>query len=234
MPNAIITGASKGMGKAIAEKLLVEGYSIAICARTEKDLEELKSEWFKKYPDAKIVTVQADMAIEEQVTFFAEQAITELGHIDILVNNVGMYTPMRLIDEPKGHMEKTMQVNVYSAYYLTKAIVPHMKRDSKSHIFNVCSVASLKAYPGTGSYGMSKYALLGFSENLREELRSEGIKVTALIPGGTLTHSWEGADVAPERLIAPEDIAEVLWTSCNLSIGANVEQIILRPAQGDL
>jgi len=109
-----------------------------------------------------------------------------------------------------------------------------MKREKKGHIFNICSVASLKSYPNGGSYGISKYALLGFSENLREELMPDNIKVTAICPGATYTNSWAGAGLPKERFIQVEDIANTLWSAYVLSEQAVVETIVIRPLKGDL
>lgn len=109
-----------------------------------------------------------------------------------------------------------------------------MKNNGRGHIFNMCSVASLQAYPNGGSYSISKYALLGFSDNLREELKQDNIKVTAICPGATFTPSWEGSGVAPERIMEAADIANMLWSAYRLSPAANVENIILRPVKGDL
>lgn len=234
MPTAVITGATRGIGKAIAEKLLSQGFSIAICSRTEKELKTLKTKWQNQYNNAKIVTSITDLSVKDDVKEFASKAIKELGDIDILVNNAGIYTPYKIMEEPDGHLEATMQINMFSAYYLSMVIVPEMQSKKSGHVFNICSVASLKAYNGVGSYGISKYALLGFSDNLREELREDKVKVTALCPGGTLTSSWDEVEVDKERLIAPEDVAEVLWSAYNTTVGTNVETVVIRPTLGDL
>ena len=109
-----------------------------------------------------------------------------------------------------------------------------MKIHGSGHIFNICSVASLKAYPHGGSYSISKYALLGFSENLRDELKHTGIKVTAVCPGATYTPSWEGSGVHPHRLMEAEDVAKMLLAAYKLSPQANVDTIVMRPVKGDL
>src|SRR6185312_5050858 len=127
-----------------------------------------------------------------------------------------------------------MSVNLYSAYHLTRQLLPIIKEKKTGHIFNMCSVASLKAYPNGGSYGISKYALLGFSNNLREELIPFNIKVTALCPGATYSRSWEGSGVHPDRMMEGKDIADTLWASYTLSAQANVELIVIRPLKGDL
>lgn len=234
MPFAIVTGATQGLGKAITDKLLSQGFSVAICARTEKDLKQVTSEWNEKYPLASVLPYPADLGNIEEVKAFAATVLSNFPQIDILVNNAGTFSPGNLADEPEGQLEKIMAVNLFGIYHLTRAILPLMKKQKQGHIFNMCSVASLKAYPNGGAYSISKYALLGFSDNLRYELMPDNIKVTAICPGATYTRSWASTGLPEERFMKSEDIAEVLWTSYNLSAGANMETIILRPLKGDL
>jgi short-subunit dehydrogenase len=127
-----------------------------------------------------------------------------------------------------------IQANLYSAYHLTRTVVPSMIAARKGHIFNICSIASLHAYQNGGSYSISKFALLGFSKNLREELKPHHIKVTAVCPGATMTASWEGADIDPSRIMEPADVARMIHTASQLSPMADVEDIIMRPQLGDL
>jgi len=108
-----------------------------------------------------------------------------------------------------------------------------MKEARSGHIFTVCSIASLSAYPGGGAYSISKFALLGMTKNLRLELMPHSIKVTAVIPGAVYTDSWKGF-VEPERIMQPEDIATLIYTASNLSMQATVEEIVIRPQAGDL
>jgi short-subunit dehydrogenase len=234
MPYAIITGATQGIGKAIAEKLLSEGFSIAVCARNKEDLQLLEKQWSSQYPNAIIIAHPTDLSRKEDVTDFAAIALEKFPQIDVLVNNAGTFIPGALADEPEGHLEMLMSVNLYSAYHLTRQLLPVMKEKKAGHIFNMCSVASLQAYPNGGSYGISKYALLGFSENLRAELMLFNIKVTALCPGATYSRSWEGSGVPADRMINSRDIASTLWAAYNLSAQANVETIVIRPLKGDL
>lgn len=234
MPNAVITGATQGIGKAIAEILLKNGCSIAICARTQADLDNISEEWQKQYNNQKILSVKADLSKKEEVKAFAAEITDSFGSIDILVNNAGLFFPGSLMEEEEGVLERMIEVNLYSAYHLTRALLPAVRKSNKGHIFNMCSVASLKAYPNGGSYGISKYALLGFSENLRQELLEEHIMVTAMSPGATLSRSWEGVGVDEERLMEAQDVAEMLWSAYKLSPKATVEHIVMRPAKGDL
>jgi len=234
MPYAIVTGASQGMGKVIAEKLLSEGFSIAVCARNKKKLEELQTRWKEIYPSASIVTYNADLSNKEELAAFADTVLSVFPEIDLLVNNAGNYLPGNLADEPDGLLEKMIGINLYSAYHLTRKILPVMKKKNGGHIFNMCSVASLRAYPNGGAYSISKYALLGFSENLREELQPYSIKVTAICPGATYTPSWEGSGVDPGRIMEAKDVAAMLWSAWLLSPQANVDTIVMRPVKGDL
>jgi short-subunit dehydrogenase len=234
MPNAIITGATQGIGKAISEKLLAEGFDIAICARTKSDLEKLQKQWKKTYPKAKVIIYKADFAQKKEVIAFAKHVLSVFKKIDILVNNAGIFYPGKLADEEEGHLEELMAVHLFSAYHLTRHVLPIMKKKKTGHIFNMCSIASLRAYPSGGSYGISKYALLGFSENLRYELKDDGIKVTAICPGAVYTSSWAGSGLPESRFIKAEDVANALWAAYTLSDSADLEMIVIRPQKGDI
>lgn len=234
MPNAIITGATQGIGKALAEKLLSEGFDIAVCARTQADLDRCRQQWMAIYPERTILAIAADMSNKQQVLLFAEKVLARFKEVEILVNNAGLFFPGLITTEPDGQLEYLMQLNLYSAYYLTRSVLPSFSRSGKGHIFNICSVASHKAYPNGGAYGISKYAMLGFSENLRLELMPMNIRVTSISPGATNSRSWEGAGIDPERMMEPEDVSDIIWSAYSLSAKANVETIIIRPIKGDL
>lgn len=234
MPNAIITGATQGIGKAIAEKLLSEGFSIAICARSEEDLNTLKKEWAEQYPQAHIHIKPTDLARKEEVIDFAGFIQEQFDTVDILVNNAGIFTPGTLAEEAEGHLEVLMNINLFSAYHITRRLLPNIRKSQKGHIFNICSVASLRAYPNGGSYGITKYALLGFSDNLREELKDQNIRVTSLCPGATYSRSWEHVDVSPERMMEAKDVADTLFSAYSMSAKSLVETVVMRPQLGDL
>lgn len=234
MKYAIVTGGSQGIGKAIAEKFLSEGISVAVSARTKTDLDMVEKEWNEKYPAASVLTYPADLGNAEEVKEFAGFVLSNFPQVDILVNNAGTYFPGNLADEPEGQLEKLMAVNLYSAYHLTRAVLPGMKKEQSGHVFNMCSVASLKAYPGGGDYSITKYALLGFSDNLRFELIPDNIRVTAICPGAVYTRSWQSAGLPEERFMKPGDVADIVWASHQLSAYTDVETIVLRPLKGDI
>lgn len=230
--NAVVTGATQGIGKAVAEILLAHGFNIAVCARSKDDLSLLKESWMQQYPAASIIAIASDFSRRDDVDRFPVQVKKAFSSVHILVNNAGIFLPGDIATEPDGQLENMMQVNLYSAYHLTRALLPQM--ESRAHIFNMCSVASLKAYPNGGAYSITKYALLGFSENLRHELKPRGIKVTAICPGATWSRSWSSSGVREDRIMKAADVANMLWASYTLSAQADVETIIMRPLAGDL
>jgi short-subunit dehydrogenase len=231
---AVITGATKGIGRAIAESLATEGYDIAVCSRSQEDLNLMQKDFAERFPRVKFLSQVADVSKKEEVLKFAQTLENQWARVDVLVNNAGTYLPGAIHTEGEGQLEKLMETNLYSAYYLTRALVPLMIERKKGYIFNMCSVASTTAYPNGGSYSISKFALLGFSKNLREELKPHGIKVTSILPGATWSDSWAGFEAPEERLMQPRDIAEIIVSALRMSAGAVIEDIVLRPQLGDL
>jgi short-subunit dehydrogenase len=232
--NVVITGGTKGIGKAIAELFAQNGANLAICSRSKEDLKSMKIDLEARFPNIDFVGIETDMSEKQEVLNFATAISSHWDQVDVLVNNAGVFLPGEIHQEEDGKLESQIETNLYSAYYLTRALMPNFLSQEKGHIFNMCSVASLIAYPNGGSYSISKFALLGFSKVLREELKDKGIKVTAVMPGATWSNSWAGVELPEERLMQPEDIAASIWSAYQLSDSAVVEEIILRPQKGDL
>lgn len=231
---AVVTGATKGLGRAIAEIFAENGFDLCVCARTEADLEAMQNDWRERFPQVKLHTFPADVAKKAEVLDFADFVRLTWPRLDVLVNNAGIYLLGGVSDEPEGTLETLMATNLYSAYHLTRALLPLMLSQRKGHIFNMCSVASVAAYPNGGAYSISKFALLGFSKNLREEMKTKGIKVTALLSGAAWSDSWRCADFPEDRLMQASDIAQAVWGCYNLSDAAVVEELLVRPQLGDL
>lgn len=231
---AVITGASRGIGKAVAEIFALHGYHLYLCSRSETHLLETVEELKTKYPNIAIEAQAFDLGKKEQAFLFAEWVSSNASIIDVLVNNAGSFVPGNVSDEPDGALEEMMDVNLYSAYHTTRVLLPKMKAAQTGHIFTLCSIASLQAYPNGGAYSISKFALLGFTKNLRHELKQYNIKVTAVIPGAVYTDSWKGSGFAESRLMEAHDIASVIYNATKLSPQATVEEIIIRPQLGDL
>jgi short-subunit dehydrogenase len=229
----VLTGGTKGIGRAIIERFAKAGFDVATCARKENDLTELKRAVEQGF-EVKTYTMVADMSKKKQVEAFADFVKDLHRPIDVLVNNAGYFIPGTLLEEEEGALESMVESNVYSAYYMARAIVPVMKEAGSGHVFTMCSVASIMAYPNGGSYAISKFALLGFSKVLREETKACGIRVTAILPGATRTASWDGVDLPEERFMRAADVAETVFSAYSLSDRSVVEEIIIRPQLGDI
>jgi short-subunit dehydrogenase len=229
----VVTGASKGIGKAVAAAFAADGNTILLCSRGEKSLYDSLSELQLLYPAATIKAMPADLSKTEDIAAFADWCLQQ-GIPDVLVNNAGRFLPGSIHTEEPGVVEEMINTNLYSAYHLTRTLLPSMMTVKRGHIFNICSIASLQAYPNGGSYSISKFALLGFSKNLREEMKPHGIKVTAVCPGATMSGSWEGFDIDPKRIMEADDVAKMIHAASQLSPMAVVEDIVMRPQLGDL
>jgi len=229
----VITGASQGIGYAVAEAFAAEGHTLCIGSKTAARLKEATESLVKKYPKATIHSRQADLVKPEDCKTFGSWCLG-FGTPSILINNAGFFLPGNLMQEEQGILESQIAANLYSAYHTSRAIVPAMIKAGSGHIFNICSIASLQAYTQGGSYSISKYALEGFSKNLREELKDKGIKVTGVYPGATYTNSWAGSGVEPSRIMESNDIAKMILAAAKLSPQAVVEDIVMRPLLGDL
>ncbi len=231
--NIIITGASQGIGYAIAEAFAKAGYNLFLCSKTPANIKAASEQLAAAYPNATIYFQAADLSQKEQCVNFIDWCLQK-GKPHILVNNAGFFLPGNIADEAAETLEQQMAANLYSAYHTTRAALPAMIQNGNGHIFNICSIASLQAYTNGGSYSISKFALLGFSKNLRLELKDKGIKVTAICPGATYTNSWAGSGVDPERIMEANDIAKMIFAAAHLSPQAVVEDIVMRPQLGDL
>ncbi|MBZ4189119.1 SDR family oxidoreductase [Niabella beijingensis] len=231
--NILITGASQGIGLAIARAFAKKENRIFITSKNEVKLYHTLEALQRQYPDTEFRARAFDLSVREQAVALGNWML-EQGTPDVLVNNAGLFEPGNVSDEADGVLESQMALNLYSAYHLTRTVLPAMKAQRKGFIFNICSVAGLQAYPGGGSYSISKFALNGFSQNLREELKPHGIKVAALFPGAVMTASWGDFDNSQKRIMEAGDIALLIETATRLSAAACVESIILRPQLGDL
>jgi short-subunit dehydrogenase len=239
--NIVVTGASKGIGKVIAEIFAANGHHLFLCARGELALYKTVEELTTRYPDVSIKAKPSDLGKKEEAIAFGNWCLS-FAVPDILVNNAGQFEPGSVHNEPDGLLENQMAVNLYSAYYLTRTLLPKMMErppasagsPGRGHIFNMCSIASLHAYENGGAYSVSKYALHGFSKNLREEMKPFNIKVTSVFPGAVFTDSWGNFDNRNKRIMEADDIAKMIYAATQLSPAACVEDIVIRPQLGDL
>lgn len=234
MKNALITGATKGMGRSTAIAFAKEGISIAICSRNGKELDEFKNELQYINPKIKVVALVADGSDKQQLLQFAAAAEKELGFINIIVNNLGMFDPVSILDEGEDAFGKQLNTNLMPAYHLYRFFGKKMMEAREGHFFTICSVAALDPIATAGTYSVTKIALLGLSKIMRLEMQPYNVKVTAVIPGSTLTNSWAGTTINQDKFVLPEDIASAIVNIYNMSTGANVDEIIIRPSTGQV
>ena len=232
--NVVITGASKGIGKTLAEKFFTAGYNLLLCSRNEKQLSELAKELKLKTVANTIYFYPADLSDKKQAREFGKWVLQQNVAIDILINNAGQFLPGSIYNEEEDVLERMLAINLCSAYHLTRILLPKMMAEKSGHIFNMCSIASLNAYPNGGSYSISKTALMAFSKNLREEMKPYNIKVTSVYPGAVYTSSWEASGLERNRFMEQGDIADTIFAASRLSPQACIEDIIIRPQKGDI
>ncbi len=228
--SVIISGGSQGIGKALVKKFLREGFNVYTCGRQAEKLTALEQE----LSNPALKTLVADLSQKNQVIDFANWILTHEKSIDVLINNAGFFMPGQIQNEEEGVLEAQIEANLYSAYHLTKALLPSFKARKSGHIFTICSTASITAYTAGGSYCISKFALLGFTKVLREELKTQGIKVTAVLPGATLTPAWDGVNLPDSRFIPADDVAETIYSAYQMSPSTVLEEILIRPQLGDI
>jgi len=230
----IITGASQGIGAAIARSWSqsFSGSRMSLLARNESKLENLAADCQDFGADA--VAFPCDLTDSTAVRKTCREIIDKNGTPSVLINNAGAFEPGGIADTSFEDFDKQIQVNLTSAFQMTSLIIPHMIQAGRGHLFFMASVASLTAYPGSVGYCSAKHGLLGLARAIREETLEQGIRVTSLFPGATLTSSWSGTNLPYERFMPPEDIAKAVISAYLMSDRTVVEEIILRPQKGDI
>ncbi len=216
--NAIITGAGKGIGRAIALALAIEGVNLGLISRTEKDLQELKED-LKKYPVQTSIAVE-DIADIQAVNAAVKSIQNELGSIDILINNAGIAKFGKFLDLLPSEWEDQIKVNLFGVYYVTRAVLPEMIKHQTGDIINISSTAGLKGSPMTSAYSASKFGVMGLTDSLMQEVRKHNIRVTALNPSTVVTDLAIKSNLLnnnEDRVMHPEDFAELIIAHLKLN-----------------
>ena len=228
MQNALITGATKGIGLAIAKALAKEGINLAICSRHEEELLQVKEALLQISPKIKVFTRTTDCGLRDDVRRFAAEAEQELDAIQIIINNVGAFFPANILEEEENNLQKQLDLNLIAGYELYRFFGKKLMAARRGHIFNICSVAGKQVVANAGSYSVTKFAQRGLNDVMREEMKAYQVKVTAVFPGSTLTDSWNGTTIPAEKFILPEDVAAAIITCLKMSAGANVDELIIQ------
>lgn len=234
MQNALLTGATKGIGMAIAKALVSEGINVAICSRNEQDLLSVKEALLKINPGIKVFVRVTDCSLRDEVISFAAEAERELQSIQIIINNAGLFLPGSILEEDENALQKQMNLNLMAGYELYRYFGKKLMAARGGHVFNICSIASKQVVADAGSYSVTKFAQLGLNHVMRTEMKAYGVKVTAILPGPTLTGSWAGTSILPVKFVLPEDVAAAVTNCLKMSTGANIDELIIQTATGEI
>ena len=231
--NAVVTGASKGIGFSLAKRLAEAEFSLFIVGRDNARLLEAKSQLLLAGAP-EVHTFSGDLSQSDVAKRCTAKIFETWSSLTVLVNNAGVFLPGTMMEEEEGQFETLMTTNMNSAYHVTKGLWPLLKLSNRAHVFNMCSIASITAYAAGGSYSVSKFAMLGFSKSLRLEGMPHDIRVTAILPGATLTDSWAGVDLPSTRFMKPSDVANTVYSAFLMNETTVMEEVLLRPILGDI
>jgi 3-oxoacyl-[acyl-carrier protein] reductase len=216
--NALITGAGKGIGKAIALALAKEGANIILVARTQEEIDSVAAK--VRSLRVKALAITADVADINSVNAAVAKALAEFGTIDILINNAGIAAFGKFLELEPTDWERIIQVNLMGTYYVTRAVLPNMIERQTGDIINISSTAGLSGNALTSAYSASKFAVLGLTESLMQEVRKHNIRVTALTPSTVATDMAKElklTDGNPDKVMQAEDMAELIIAQLKLN-----------------
>jgi 3-oxoacyl-[acyl-carrier protein] reductase len=231
--NIWITGASRGIGRAVADQLLRDGHTVAATARTAEQLDSLRNLVSK---DASFLPIPVDVTVYTDVIKAVEAILQEFGSIDVFIGNAGV-TRFKTIEETSiEELDEIIDTNLKGMSYCIKALLPSMLRRRNGWILSTISVTAHKTFTKSGAYAASKSGLLSFINVLREEVRDKGIKVTAFIPGAVDTEMWPGKvrEKYRDRMMKASDIAVLVSSLLAAPANMMLEEILVRPVLGDL
>ncbi|WP_119792636.1 3-ketoacyl-ACP reductase [Flavobacterium anhuiense] len=216
--NAFITGAGKGIGKAVAIALAKEGVNLILVSRTQNDIDQLAAETAKL--GVKTLALSADVSDINSINSAVEKAIDEFKHIDILINSAGIASFGKFLELEPEAWERIIQVNLMGTYYTTRAIIPNMIERQTGDIINISSTAGLNGNALTSAYSASKFAVLGLTDSLMQEMRKHNIRVTALTPSTVATDMAKDLNLTdgnPEKVMQSEDMADLIIAQLKLN-----------------
>jgi NADP-dependent 3-hydroxy acid dehydrogenase YdfG len=231
---AIVTGAGRGIGRAVALALAGEGAAVVLAARSRADLAAVAAEI--KEAGGRALAVPTDVTQDAAVEALAEQTAAELGRTDVLVTSAGAAAFGQFADSKPGDWEQMLALNLRSVMVCCRAVLPAMLRQRSGLILNVASIAAKRALPGSAVYTATKAGVVGFSRVLAEEMRPHGVRVGVLVPGAVDTPIWDSLGASPprEKMLRPEDVARAALLMATLPPNASLEEVVLLPAGGIL
>jgi 3-oxoacyl-[acyl-carrier protein] reductase len=230
MPNALVTGATEGIGRATALALGRAGFAVGVCARTESKVTSLLAEL--RQTGIKAAGRAADVGDPDDVDRMVADVERQLGPVDVLVNNAGVLIGKTLEDLTLEDWDATMATNVRSLFLVTRRVLPGMRNRRRGTIVNIASVSGKFGFIGGTAYAASKHAVMGFSRSLLLETRRDGVRVVAICPGSVATGMLRDQPllpVEPERILTPEDVAQSILLAVRLPERALVNELEIRP-----
>jgi len=229
----VVTGASQGIGQAIAETFAAqEEARVALVARTEEKLKGVAERCRERGGEA--LVVPTDVTDDGAVREMATSVETTWGTPDVLVNNAGVFEYAPLDELTLSDFRAQIDVNLTGPFAVTQAFLPGLREQGAGHLFFMGSVASIMAYPGNAGYCAAKHGVRGLARVVREETKDAGLRVTTVLPGATYTPTWDGVDLPKERFMPPADIAQAVVDAYHLSDRTVLEELVLRPQEGDV
>jgi NADP-dependent 3-hydroxy acid dehydrogenase YdfG len=228
---AIVTGASSGMGKAVAEKLASAGCAVVLAARRKDRLDALASQI--KAAGGRALAVPADVRNYGDVRGLVEKSISEFGQVDIMVNNAGYGLVGGFLDSKIEDITDQIDANLNSVCYGCHAVLPHMIERKSGMVINVASIASTKHFPYFAAYTAAKWGVLGLTRSIYEEVRCHGIRMTTLCPAAVNTEFGDVAGLnlpwSHEDEIQAKDIADIVYSCVTLPKNVQVESMVVWP-----
>ncbi|NUM51946.1 MAG: SDR family NAD(P)-dependent oxidoreductase [Flavobacteriales bacterium] len=228
MKYVVISGVSRGLGRELAIQFHRNHYAVIAYARDEKALNDLKEELLSKNA-CPVFLFKVDAMVKSEVQQFAAEVKKICTSPDVIVNNVAQYTENAISEENFDTLEEQMKINFYSAWWLTHPFLNELKQRKQGHIFNICSVVSVKPRYNAAAYSISKGALKFFNDVLKEEMNLYNVKVTAVLPGSINTSSWDGVDAPKAAFVQPADIAALMLHILKNPSPANIDEIVINP-----
>jgi 3-oxoacyl-[acyl-carrier protein] reductase len=231
---AVVTGAGRGIGRAVAVAFAREGASVVLAARSSAEIETVAREI--RQAGNRALAAPTDVKQEAAVEALVQRALAEWGRVDLLVNAAGVATFAPVTDSKLDDWDQILAVNLRGAVLCCRAVLPAMIAQRRGTIINVGSVVTSRSLTGSAAYTASKYGLLGFSRVLAEEMRAQGVRVGVLSAGATDTPLWDAMPGAParERMLRPDQVAEAALLMAALDANATLEEVTLLPAGGIL
>lgn len=231
--NAVITGASRGLGKSVALFLAEKGFNLHLIASKMESLNAVKKEVSSQF-EVEVHTYACDFSVSSNTAQLGAKLADSLNSIELLINNTGAFEFGSLTQTNTDQLSKLINVNVMGAFNISNALLPMLKTQQKGHVFNIGSIVTEHPRKDIAAYTISKFALKGYTQVLRDELKDAHVKVTEIVPGSINTSSWDGVEDVPKNdFIQPQELVDAIWMCYRNTAASNIESFVIRPLNRD-